>query len=89
MSCIRWHRLVEPKHSQVDIVQAVGRAIRKERNATSSKIGTIVIPVFIEHGDDYEAKIESSEFNPVWAVVKALRSHDEVLAQRLTISEQI
>ena len=71
---------IDPKGSQVDIIQAVGRVIRK--SGTKEK-GTIVIPVFIEEGDDVEASIEASNFKPVWEVVKALRSHDEVLANEL------
>jgi hypothetical protein len=74
---------IDPKGSQVDIIQAVGRAIRKVRGATTQTKGTIVLPVFIEDGDDAEAQIEASNFKPVWDVLKALRSHDEVLAEHL------
>jgi superfamily II DNA or RNA helicase len=71
---------LDPKGSQVDIVQAVGRAIRL---SDSKEVGTIVLPVFIEDGDDTEASIEASNFKPVWDVLKALRSHDETLASSL------
>ncbi|NRB20299.1 MAG: hypothetical protein HRU33_22870 [Rhodobacteraceae bacterium] len=71
---------IDPKGSQVDIIQAVGRAIRKSEN---KELGTIVIPVFIEEGDDVEASIDVSNFKPVWDVLKALRAHDEVLADSL------
>ena len=74
---------IDPKGSQIEIIQAVGRAIRKVRNAKVQIKGTIVIPVFIEHGDDQEASIEESNFKPVWDVLKALRAHDEVLAEVL------
>ena len=74
---------IDPKGSQVEIIQAVGRAIRKVRGATVQKKGTIVLPVFIEDGDDHEASIEASNFKPVWEVLKALRAHDEVLADTL------
>ena len=74
---------IDPKGSQVDIIQAVGRAIRKLRSATKQTKGTIVLPVFIEEGDDVEKQIEASNFKPVWDVLKALRSHDEVLADHL------
>ena len=71
---------IDPRGSQVEIIQAVGRAIRKVRGAKVQKKGTIVLPVFIEDGDDHEASIEASNFKPVWDVLKALRAHDEVLA---------
>ena len=74
---------IDPKGSQVDIIQAVGRAIRKVRGAAVQKIGTIVIPVFIEDGDDPETSIEASNFKPVWDVLKALKAHDEELDKKL------
>ena len=39
--------------------------------------------MFIETGDDPEASIEASNFKPVWDVLKALRAHDEILADTL------
>jgi superfamily II DNA or RNA helicase len=72
--------IIDPKASQIDIVQTVGRAIRLSENKS---VGTIVLPVFIENGDDPVASIESTNFKPLWDVVKALRSHDEMLAYEL------
>ena len=74
---------IDPRGSQVEIIQAVGRAIRKVRGADVQTKGTIVIPVFIEDGDDPEESIEASNFKPVWDVLKALRAHDEILADTL------
>jgi len=71
---------IDPRKSQVDIVQAVGRAIRKSEGKTH---GTIVIPVFIDDGENEEEALESSRFKPIWDVVNALRSHDDDLAQEL------
>ena len=74
---------IDPKGSQVEIIQAVGRAIRKVRGAKVQKKGTIILPVFIEDGDDHEASIEASNFKPVWDVLKALRAHDDDMASTL------
>ena len=72
---------VDPRRSQIDIVQAVGRAIRKaDRKGNYS---TIIIPVFINQRDNPEMSLVSSEFDTVWQVVKALRSHDDDLAEQL------
>ncbi len=71
---------VDPKSSQVDIVQAVGRAIRL---SGEKKIGTIILPVFIKDDDDAKASIEASNFKPVWSVLNALKSHDEILSFEL------
>ncbi len=71
---------IDPRRSEVDIVQAVGRAIRKSDN---KKLGTIVIPVFIGDTDDPEAALDDSAFKPVWDVLRALRSHDDELGRQL------
>ena len=73
---------VDPKRSEIDIVQAVGRAIRLDQT-NEDKIGTVVIPVFIEEGDDPAQVIDASEFDQVWKVLTALRSHDEKLGEEL------
>jgi len=71
---------IDPRSSQIDIVQSVGRAIRKSDNKTT---GTIVLPVFIEEVDDAEKSILSSNFKPIWDVLNALKSHDETLSFEL------
>lgn len=71
---------VDPRRSEVDIVQAVGRAIRR---SPSKRIGTIVIPVFIGAQGNAESAIVDSAFKPVWDVLNALRSHDDELGQEL------
>lgn len=71
---------IDPRASQVDIIQAVGRAIRL---STNKKIGTIVLPVFIEDGENAQASIEASNFKPIWDVLYALKAHDDVLSQEL------
>ena len=71
---------IDPKNSQIDIIQAVGRAIRLSTNKAA---GTIVLPVFIEKGDTAEEVIERSDFKQVWGVLAALKAHDETFANEL------
>src|SRR5436305_1867508 len=71
---------IDPKGSEIDIIQSVGRAIRLSGNKTT---GTIVIPVFIEQTDDPEAALEASEVKPIWDVLDALKSHDDRLSNEL------
>ena len=71
---------IDPRRSEVDIVQAVGRAIRK---SADKNVGTIVIPVFIDTAEDPEVALDDSVFKPVWAVIKALRAHDAELGEQL------
>ena len=71
---------IDPRGSQLDIIQAVGRAIRLSED---KKVGTIVLPVFIATGESAEHAIEASNFKPVWNVLNALRAHDDVLVCEL------
>jgi predicted helicase len=71
---------IDPKRSPVEIIQAAGRAIRL---AKEKVIGTIVIPVVIDHGDDPDAALTASNFRHVWDVVNALRAHDDRLGYEL------
>ena len=71
---------IDPKHSQVDIVQAVGRAIRKGEGKGTA---TIVIPVFVDTEADPEDALDRSAFMAIAGVLRALRDHDETLAEEL------
>jgi superfamily II DNA or RNA helicase len=71
---------IDPRRSAVDIVQAVGRAIRRAEDKTT---GTIILPVLIDPDADPEEALSSSAFQPVWDVLRALRAHDDVLAKQL------
>ncbi|MFL5241022.1 MAG: DEAD/DEAH box helicase family protein [Gemmataceae bacterium] len=71
---------IDPKRSMVDIIQAVGRVIRK---AEDKRIGTVVIPVFVDESEDADHALSNSAFEPVWQVLKALRAHDQQLANEL------
>jgi superfamily II DNA or RNA helicase len=71
---------IDPRSSQVDIIQAVGRAIRL---SPDKKVGTIVLPVFIATGQNAADTIEASNFKPIWDVLNALKAHDDVLACEL------
>jgi superfamily II DNA or RNA helicase len=71
---------IDPRSSEIDIIQSVGRAIRLSENKT---MGTIVIPVFIEQTDNAEEALQASNFKPIWDVLEALKSHDDRLSDEL------
>lgn len=71
----------DPRDSVTDTVQAVGRALR--RGGRESKIATIIIPVLLPETDSTETALAGSEFGAVWQVIRALRAHDERLADGL------
>ncbi|MCY4561240.1 MAG: DEAD/DEAH box helicase family protein [Flavobacteriaceae bacterium] len=66
---------ISPKESQIQIVQAVGRVMRKSKN---KNFGYIIIPVLMKSGDNYQDILDKNKrFKTVWKVLQALKSHDE------------
>ena len=66
---------MNPRNSHVDIVQAVGRAMRKAEGKT---YGYIILPVVVPAGADPASVLDDNErFAAVWGVLRALRSHDD------------
>lgn len=64
-----------PRNSQVDVVQSVGRVMRK---AEGKKRGYVVLPVVIPAGmEAHEALNDNQTYKVVWQVLQALRSHDD------------
>jgi hypothetical protein len=72
----------DTRGSQVEIVQNIGRALRLNRDG-STKIARIIVPVFLEPGEDPTDMVASASFRPVVAVLQGLRSHDERLVEQL------
>lgn len=66
-----------PRNSQVDVVQSVGRVMRKPRNS-SKKLGYVILPVVIPAGVlPEDALNDNKTYKVVWEVLQALRSHDD------------
>ena len=66
---------LSPKKSQVDIVQAVGRIMRK---AEGKDYGYIILPIVIPTGEKPETILDNNKnYETVWQVINALRSVDE------------
>jgi superfamily II DNA or RNA helicase len=74
---------IDPRRSQVDIVQAVGRAMRRPVGASAKTTGYILLPVYLTAADlaDPEAAVEGSAFEPVLRVLRALKDHDPLMAR--------
>lgn len=63
------------KNSTVDVVQAVGRVMRR---AEGKDYGYIILPIFVPTGMTPEEALDDSKvFANVWSILQALRSHDE------------
>nr|WP_277602068.1 type ISP restriction/modification enzyme [Nocardioides sp. KC13] len=64
-----------PRGSQVDVVQSVGRVMRK---APGKELGYIVLPIVVPSGVTPEVALKDNErYKVVWQVLQALRSHDD------------
>ncbi|MFN9177024.1 MAG: DEAD/DEAH box helicase [Dolichospermum sp.] len=63
-----------PRNSVVDVVQSVGRVMRK---AEGKKYGYIILPVSIAADIPPEIALKDNEYQVIWRVLQALRSHDE------------
>lgn len=63
------------RNSQVDVVQSVGRVMRK---AKDKKYGYIIIPVVIPSDIEADKALDDNDrFKVVWTVLNALRAHDD------------
>jgi len=73
---------VDPKHSPVDIVQNIGRVMRKHKEKV---MGTIVIPIMIEKSSKEDGyRIDSSRFSSIFRIASALGSIDTMFAYLLS-----
>ncbi|MBX3048622.1 MAG: DEAD/DEAH box helicase [Anaerolineales bacterium] len=63
------------RNSQVDVVQSVGRVMRK---SPGKKYGYIIIPVVVPPEVDAAQALDDNErYKVVWTVLNALRAHDD------------
>jgi predicted helicase len=63
------------RNSQVDVVQSVGRVMRK---SPGKKYGYIIIPVVVPTDVEADKALDDNErYKVVWTVLNALRAHDD------------
>ena len=66
---------LSPRNSAVDVVQSVGRVMRK---APGKDFGYIILPIAVPVGvEPSEALKDNKRFKVVWDVLNALRAHDD------------
>ncbi len=76
------------KSAMVDIIQAVGRVMRKAKN---KKRGYIILPIALRESEikNLDEAVKNTNFKNIWKVIKALRSHDSSLVDEATFKEKI
>ncbi|WRB84567.1 DEAD/DEAH box helicase [Helicobacter pylori] len=76
------------KSAMVDIIQAVGRVMRKSKR---KQRGYIILPIALEESEiqNLDEAVNNTNFKNIWKVIKALRSHDPSLVDEATFKEKI
>ncbi len=76
------------KSAMVDIIQAVGRVMRKAKH---KKRVYIILPIALEESEiqNLDEAVNNTNFKNIWKVIKALRSHDPSLVDEATFKEKI
>ncbi len=79
---------LDPRDSQVDVVQAVGRVMRR---ADDKKFGYIVVPVVVPPGMDVADALRNSPegYHTLGKVLRALQAHDERLHEDIARFVQV
>jgi predicted helicase len=66
---------LHPRKSQIDVVQSVGRVMRR---AEGKKMGYVILPVGVPAGVPPEQALNDNEkYRVVWQILNALRAHDD------------
>jgi len=75
---------LSPKKSQIDIIQAAGRAMR---NASGKDKGYILVPLLVEQkkGESIESAVLRADYTEVWDVLQCLKEQDDVLEDIISI----
>ncbi|MEV4561477.1 Helicase associated domain protein [Kitasatospora sp. NPDC049285] len=77
--------LLQGRGSMVDIVQAVGRALRMKPG--EGKLARIIVPVFLREGEEPGDILESDSYGPLVRILAALRSHDARVVEALAVPQ--
>ncbi|WP_377186598.1 DEAD/DEAH box helicase [Ruegeria meonggei] len=76
---------MHPRKSQIDVVQSVGRVMRRSEG---KKLGYVILPVAIPPNTKPEEALNDNErYKVVWQILNALRAHDERLDARINQAE--
>ncbi|MFJ7416505.1 Helicase associated domain protein [Streptomyces sp. NPDC098077] len=73
----------DTRSSPVEIVQIIGRALRQEPG--NSKVSRILVPVFLEPGEDPGDMMAPPSYRGLVAVLQGLRAHDDRVIERMAL----
>ncbi|MFE6189139.1 Helicase associated domain protein [Streptomyces sp. NPDC056465] len=73
----------DTRSSPVEIVQIIGRGLRQDPG--EGKVSRIIVPVFLEPGEDPSDMMASPSYRSLVAVLQGLRAHDDRIINRLAL----
>ena len=79
---------MNPRKSEIDVVQAVGRVTRR---APGKQFGYIILPIARAPGVSAQDAVAGSSYKAVWQVINAISSHDdrfEAVVQQLALTHE-
>ncbi|MFJ4192079.1 Helicase associated domain protein [Kitasatospora sp. NPDC089509] len=78
--------LLQGRGSMVDIVQAIGRALRMKPG--EGKTASLIVPVFLKPGEEPGDILESDSYTPLVKILTAIRSHDARVIEALAVPQK-
>lgn len=71
---------LQSRKSEIDIVQSVGRVMRKPRDGSQKEFGYIILPIVIKSDADVNKALDDNKkYDVIWKTIQAIRSHDDRL----------
>ena len=71
---------LNPRDSEIDVVQAVGRVMRQ---SPGKSYGYIILPIAQAPGTSADQVLRDSDYRKVWQVINAIRAHDDRFEARI------
>ncbi|MGW3563605.1 Helicase associated domain protein [Streptomyces sp. NPDC000941] len=73
----------DTRSSPVEIVQITGRGLRQDPG--EGKVARLIVPIFLQPGEDPEDMMASASYRPLVAVLQGLRAHDDRIVERMIL----
>lgn len=83
LSALDFVVIVDPKSSPIEIVQNIGRVMRKH---TGKEHGNIVLPVVLDKDNSYQ--LRNSSHGQIVKVISALKSYDEMISTGISRTQR-
>ena len=65
---------LHPRKSDIDVVQAVGRVMRKSEG---KNFGYVILPVALPENADPQSALNDTAYKAIWQVINAIKAHDD------------